>query len=553
MVSVQLSVVSCQPRKKLPRTILTKIETRRLFALPLLLLLVTLTASCAPARYAIYSRPGGAEVYVDEQLIARTVNEVTPIKLEVPAGRHAIKVIRDGYEPWVRDVEAKRDVETPIMADLAALPPPPQYVPPLGSIDIRTEPGGARILLDGKEMGYTKPEAQTPVKIENLPPGKYIIRIERDGYQSSEERFEVYPNQATRAAIRLFPLLPYYCFPTNADLLRLTAMRAIRGVAYMSGMRSNRSIAVVNLAGDMDEDGGLRALVEDAIIAELAQKGRPVAERDDHLLVRIANEAARGDSLVLDVLTRHGGRNRPFLYDARLRTFADAAVLTIPGDSGPRRIVVHDLATPPEARIPTADQVLGYKIVEKTLRVDPIDDPAAVEPMVRREVILRLFVRLIDARTGIAQWAERFEASLTDHVPERVYRWLEKPPRQVYAYEMVSSRRGVSAPLPGISATDGSAASRDTTSEPVEYFMSDDLQRLNDADAVFWYHRNIGESYLRANRLEDAHRLLESAVQERPNDYDARMLYAETLLKSNRMEDAGREYVEALRRLTAAP
>jgi tetratricopeptide (TPR) repeat protein len=255
-------------------------------------------------------------------------------------------------------------------------------------------------------------------------------------------------------------------------------------------------------------------------------------------LVRIANEAARGDSLVLDVLTRHGGRDRPFLYDARLRTFAEAAILEFPGETGPRRVMVRDLSTPPEARIPTADQVLGYKIVEKTLRVDPLDDPQAVEPMVRREVILRLFVRLVDARTGIAQWAERFEASLTDRVPERIYRWLEKPPRQVYAYEAVAARAGIPA-RPG----------SDTAGTPIEYFTSEDLLRLNDADAVFWYHRNIGESYLRAGRLEDARRLLEAAVTERPGDYDARMLYAETLLKMGRLDDASREYVRALQSL----
>jgi hypothetical protein len=515
--------------------------SRRIFRASFLFALAFLAVSCAPARYAIYSRPGGAEVYVDEQLIARTVNEVTPIKLEVPSGRHTIKVLRDGYEPWERDVEAVKDRETPVMADLAAIPPPPQHVP-IGHLEIRTEPGGARILLDGREMGYTKEEARTPVRIENLQPGKYIVRIEREGYQATEESFEVFPNQATRAAVRLFPLLPYYSFPSNDDLLRMTAIRAMRGIAYMSGMRSDRSIAVVNLEGDVDLDGGLRGLVEDAIIAELAQKGRPVAERDDHLLVRIANEAARGDSLVLDVLTRHGGRDRPFLYDARLRTFAEAAVMEIPGESGPRRIVVRDMATPPEARIPAADQVLGYKIVEKTLRIDPVDDPQAVEPMVRREVILRLYVRLIDARTGIAQWAERFEASLTDRVPERVYRWLEKPPRQVYAYEAVAARRG-------IPARPGSVRDADSAGVPVEYFTSEDLLRLNDADAVFWYHRNIGESYLRANRLEDARRLLEAAVLERPRDYDARMLYAETLLKSGKLDEASREYVEALRGL----
>jgi hypothetical protein len=488
---------------------------------------------------AIYSRPGGAEVHVNDRLVARTVNEATPVRIDMPTGAHRVKVLRDGYEPWEREVTVKPNRETPVMADLTPVPPPPRYVP-VGAMEIRTEPGLARIFLDGKEIGRSREEPRVPVSLEKMAPGRYIVRVEKEGYQPFEERFEIFANQTTRASLRLFPLTPYYCYPTNDDLLRQTALRTVRGVAHLPGMRTDRTLAVVNLEGDLDPENQVRALVEDALIAELAQKGRAVMEREDHLLVRIANEAARGETLTLDVLTRHDGPRRPFIYDARLRTVGQARVTTTGPDGRPREVMISDLASPPEARIPTADQVFGYKIVEKSLRVDPVDEEGAIEPMTRRQVTLRLYVRLVDARTGIVQWAERFEASLVDRVPTRVYKWLAAPPR--------------TAPHLTLERADAAAAERRPAfsfDEPIEHFTSRDLDRLNDHEALFWYARNIGESYLRAGRLEEAIRLLMDAVRLRPNDYEARMFLAEAQLRSGNFDAANRAWLEAYRGLTA--
>ncbi len=501
--------------------------------LPFLLLL----AACTPARFSIYSRPGGAEVLVDGRFVARTVNEAQAVKVEVQPGDHAVRVTREGFEPWERTVKAFVGRDVAVMADLAAVPPPPVYIPQ-GGLEIRTTPGGARLSLDGRVIGRTKEDGTTPVLVEKMAPGRYVLRVEKEGYGAHEERYEIFANQVSRAAVRLLPLKPYYCFPNNSDLLRQTTLRAVRGVAHLPGMRTSKTIAVVDLDGPDANPVGLRALVEDAIIAELVQKGRAVAERGDHLLVRIANEAARGETLTLDVLTKHEGPDRPFLYDARLRTFADAAVLVTENrGGGARQILVRDRSTPPEARIPAADQVLGYKIVEETLRVDPVDRPGDEESMLRREAILRLYVRLIDARTGVVHWAERFEASLLDHVPVRVYRWLETPPERLYAYEEPA---GPARPVVTGAET-----------MPVDVIEASDLGLMNDADALFWYYRNVGESYLRAGRASEAVRLLDEATALRPGDYEARMFLAEARLSAGDLDGAARDFREAFRRLTA--
>lgn len=508
----------------------------RSFFIALLLLL----AGCTPARLAVYSRPGGAEVHINDRLVARTVNEATPVRIDMPTGAHRVKVVRDGFEPWEREVTVRPNRVTPVMADLTPVPPPPRYVP-VGALEIRTEPGLARIFLDGKEIGRSQETPRTPVRLEKMAPGSYVVRVEKEGFQPFEERYDVFANQTTRAALRLFPLTPYYCYPTNDDLLRQTALRAVRGVAHLPGMRSDRTLVIVNLEGDRDPENRVRALIEDALIAELAQKGRAVLEREDHLLVRIANEAARGGMLTLDVLTRHEGPRRPFVYDARLRTVGRARVVTTGPDGRPREILIDDLAAPPTARIPTADQIFGYKIVEKSLRADPVEEEGAIEPMTRRQATLRLYVRLVDARTGIVQWAERFEASLVDRVPTRVYRWLAAPP-QIEAWRVLARADA---------AADAARQPEIPRDEPIEHFTSRDLDRLNDLDALFWYSRNIGESYLRAGRLEDAIRLLAEAVRLRPDDYEARMFLAEAHLRAGDFDAANRAWLEAYRRLTA--
>lgn len=512
----------------------------RLAAL-LVVLLAVLSSACSLARLAVYSRPGGAEVFVNDRFIARTVNEVTPVRVDVhPETTYIVRVVREDYEPWERVVRPEATRELAVLAELVPIPPPPPYVP-TGTLEVRTEPGSARLRLNGEELGWTKEEAYEPVRVEGLEPGSYLLRVDREGFQVAEERFLVSANMVTRATIRLYPLKPYYLFASNDDLVRQAVMRAVRGAAHLPGMRASKTIALVNLDGPSAPGVELRPLIEDALVAELAQNGRAVAEREDHLLVRIANEAARGETLLFDILTRHAGPDRPFIYDARLRTGADVAVVSGPGAAREQRILVRDLATEPPSRIPSADQVLGYRIVERTLRVDPVHEPGQIEPMLRREAVVRLFLRLLDARTGVVQWAERYEAAVEDEVPERVYRHLERPPNRFYGYAPGSDRGSPSAP------PDTRAA------EPFDAFTPANLPHLGDAEATFWYCRNIGEAYLRAGRFEEAERLLRQAVELRPRDYESRMFLGQALLAQNRIEEAGAEYLAALAAIGSTP
>jgi hypothetical protein len=62
-----------------------------------------------------------------------------------------------------------------------------------GEIEIRSEPSGAAVNVDGKEIG------ETPMVASRIQPGKHLIRIVKEGYQPYETEVEI--RGADRSAI----------------------------------------------------------------------------------------------------------------------------------------------------------------------------------------------------------------------------------------------------------------------------------------------------------------------------------------------------------------
>lgn len=66
-----------------------------------------------PARVAIHSDPGGAEIYLDGQLAGST-----PSTLDLPAGNHQISMRLGGYQEWARDLRVLAGSEISLEAKL---------------------------------------------------------------------------------------------------------------------------------------------------------------------------------------------------------------------------------------------------------------------------------------------------------------------------------------------------------------------------------------------------------------------------------------------------
>ena len=63
-----------------------------------------------------------------------------------------------------------------------------------GTMIFDSKPSGATILLNGTATGKT-----TPVTVQDVVPGRYVIRYEKDGYWPWEKQLDVLPELVTFA------------------------------------------------------------------------------------------------------------------------------------------------------------------------------------------------------------------------------------------------------------------------------------------------------------------------------------------------------------------
>lgn len=173
----------------------------------------------------------GAEVWVDGALLG-----TAPITKYLPAGAHTLRVVADFHDPFVRRIDVATDRTLDVNATLARgagtvefvgpagarvsldgadrgplpirLPAPapgahtwrveaPKHEPAEGTIDfvagrnylveaalpssaglfaVSSTPAGARVLLDGKDVG------STPLRLEGVPLGKHGVLLQMEGH-----------------------------------------------------------------------------------------------------------------------------------------------------------------------------------------------------------------------------------------------------------------------------------------------------------------------------------------------------------------------------------
>ncbi|MBT5307422.1 MAG: PEGA domain-containing protein, partial [Candidatus Scalindua sp.] len=120
----------------------------------------------------IKSEPANAIIIVDGKEVGNTPTDIADLK----PGMHLVEVKMDWYQNWSESVEVNAGKDKHITAILQQL---------IGSVNIKSEPSKAIVIVDGKEVG------NTPVDICDLKPGKHLVEVKMDGYQNWSESVEV--------------------------------------------------------------------------------------------------------------------------------------------------------------------------------------------------------------------------------------------------------------------------------------------------------------------------------------------------------------------------
>jgi hypothetical protein len=111
----------------------------------------------------VESKPSGVQVFVDGE-----ARGLTPAKLSVKPGPHLVE-LRGRGTPRVRTVKVIAGTQVSHYVELAGA-----STPITGELDVRSDPPGARVTIDGHSAGVA------PILISNLQPGEHTVVLQNN-------------------------------------------------------------------------------------------------------------------------------------------------------------------------------------------------------------------------------------------------------------------------------------------------------------------------------------------------------------------------------------
>ena len=122
----------------------------------------------------VSSTPSGASVYLDNVYMKANT---TCMLSKVVVGQHTIKLTKSDYFDFISNVSVS-DSSTPTYLH--------ENLTGYGSIDISSDPSGAKVYLDGNYTGET-----TPANISKVALGNHTIKLTKFGYFNATENVSV--------------------------------------------------------------------------------------------------------------------------------------------------------------------------------------------------------------------------------------------------------------------------------------------------------------------------------------------------------------------------
>jgi len=139
----------------------------------------------AVGRLEIVTLPPGAAVAVDGVELGRAPLSLT----SVPVGRRLVRAHAKNFRPTERPVEVLAGQSRKVVLILAPLP---------GRLLVTSQPKGARVYLDGVELGQT-------ILTTEVPPGRHQLELAAPGYANQQRTIFVRPEDEQTHAFILEP------------------------------------------------------------------------------------------------------------------------------------------------------------------------------------------------------------------------------------------------------------------------------------------------------------------------------------------------------------
>ncbi len=158
-------------------------------------------ARAEPGRITVRSTPAGAVVTVDGRSAG-----TTPVTVrDIARGSHLVRIAQQGYVAAERRVRiSNAQPAQSIAVDLVAARPRREApAPPTGpartsgSLMLDSRPAGARVLVDGREVGTT------PMVLESIEAGSHTVSLELDGFSPWTTTTQVTGGKQTRVGASL--------------------------------------------------------------------------------------------------------------------------------------------------------------------------------------------------------------------------------------------------------------------------------------------------------------------------------------------------------------
>ncbi len=167
--------------------------------------LQTLEVALQPAwgRLAVSTLPDKARVRLDGQDAGET-----PLSLEPLQGPHTLEFLKEGWKPATRQIEVR--------AGQAATLPAVELERIDGILELRSEPAGAQVLINGQFRG------QTPLSLSLVGERDYQLGLSKAGHESAARSVRVEGGKTARLALLLPPEMGVVFLTTNPPGATLT-------------------------------------------------------------------------------------------------------------------------------------------------------------------------------------------------------------------------------------------------------------------------------------------------------------------------------------------